>query len=301
MKIARKHALGLGCLAIVGAITAFAFTLPTGAVSVGGSVEIMVEVYASNSETQINKPQDGEIFSESKITFSETHSHANSVSYYLTKLNSDGTVASKVEIVEQKIEGTDVSGTSTFDLDMNNYGGTGVYIFESKLIGVDGTTHTDHVQFTYAAISAEEPVVSPTGATVKYRVNYTPGVKSLTYQLFDSKNNAISEPITINTTDPDAGGYMDIEIDVTNLDMDSGSYQILTIGHSEKDGAGQTIGSDLVKFDYTAPDSPDVPDTGSLLASLNISRADYLITGIIGFTAISAAALFVVLKSKRNH
>lgn len=301
MKIARKHALGLGCLAIVGAITAFAFTLPTGAVSVGGSVEIMVEVYASNSETQINKPQDGEIFSEPKITFSETHSHANSVSYYLTKLNPDGTVASKVEIVEQKIEGTDVSGTSTFDLDMNNYGGTGVYIFESKLIGVDGTTHTDHVQFTYAAISAEEPVVSPTGTTVKYRVNYTTGVKSLTYQLFDSKNNAISEPITINTTDPDAGGYMDIEIDVTNLDMDSGTYQILTIGHSEKDGAGQTIGSDLVKFDYTSPDSPDVPDTGSLLASLNISRADYLITGIIGFTAISAAALFVVLKSKRNH
>lgn len=300
MKIARKHALGLGCLAIVGAITAFAFTLPTGAVSVGGSVEIMVEVYASNSETQINKPQDGEIFSDPKITFSETHSHAKTVSYYLTKLNPDGSVASRVEITDQKVEGDNISGTTSFVLDMDEYGGTGVYIFESKLVGDDNTTHTDHVQFTYAAIQAEEPEVSPTGATVKYRVNYTPGVESLTYQLFDAKNNAISEPITINTTDPDAGGYMDIEIDITNLDMTSGTYQILTIGHSDKNGAGQTIGSSLVDFDYTVPDSPDVPDTGSLLASLNISRADYLITGIIGFTAISIAALFVVLKSKRN-
>lgn len=301
MKIARKHALGLGCLAIVGAITAFAFTLPTGAVSVGGAVEIMVEVYSSNAETQINKPQDGEIFSEPKITFSETHSHAKSVSYYLTKLNPDGTVASKVEITDQKIEGTDVSGTTTFDLDMNDYGGTGVYVFESKLIGVDDTTHTDHVQFTYAAISAEDPTVSDSGAEVSYRVKYSSGVKSLTYQLFDEKNNAISEPITINTTDPEAGGYMDIDIDVTNLDLKSGKYQILTVGHSEKDGAGQTIGTDLVSFNYTAPDSPDVPDTGSLLAALNISRADYLITGIIGFTAISVAALFIVMKSKRNH
>lgn len=301
MKIARKHALGLGCLAIVGAITAFAFTLPTGAVSVGGAVEVTVEVYSSNAETQINKPQDGEIFSEPQITFSETHSHAKSVSYYLTKLNPDGSVASKVEIEEQRIEGTNVSGTTTFMLDMNNYGGTGVYIFESKLIGDDGTTHTDHVQFTYAAIQAEEPEVSPTGATIKYRVNYTPGVKSLTYQLFDSKNNAISEPVTVNTTDPVKGGYMDIEIDVTNFDMVSGVYQILTIGHSEENGAGQTIGSDLVDFDYVAPDSPNVPDTGSLLGALNISRADYLITGILGFTAISIAALFIVLKSKRNH
>ena len=94
---------------------------------------------------------------------------------------------------------------------------------------------------------------------------------------------------------------MDITIDVTNLDLKSGKYQILTVGHSEKDGAGQTIGTDLVSFNYTAPDSPDVPDTGSLLAALNISRADYLITGIIGFTAISVAALFIVMKSKRNH
>ncbi len=301
MKIARKHALGLGCLAIVGAITAFAFTLPTGAVSVGGSVEVLVEVYSSDSETIINKPQDTDIYSDPIITFSETHSHAKSVRYYLKKLKADGSIESTTEIVEQRIDGINVNGTSTFTLDMNDYGGTGVYIFESVLVGDDSTTHTSHVQFTYAAIQAEEPVVSPTGATVKYRVDYTPGVKSLTYQLFDSKNNPVSEPMTINTNNPAAGGYMDIEIDVTNLDMDSGKYQILTIGHSEENGKGQTIGSDLVSFDYTSPDSPNVPDTGSLLSALNISRADYLITGIIGFTAISIAALFVVLKSKQNH
>ena len=301
MKIARKHALGLGCLAIVGAITAFAFTLPTGAVSVGGEVEIMVEVYSSNSETIINKPQDGEVFSESQITFSETHSHAQTVSYYLKKLKSDGSVEWKKEITDQKISGLDVNGTTTFTLDMDEWGGTGVYVFESELFGTDGTTHTDHVQFTYAAISAEDPEVSSDQTIVTYRVNYTAGVKSLTYQLFDSNNNAISEPITVNTTNPVTGGYMDIQIDITKLEMESGKYQILTIGHSGENGTGLTIGSALVKFDYTAPDSPNVPDTGSLFTSLNISRADYLITGILGFTAISVAALFVVLKSKRSE
>jgi hypothetical protein len=301
MQIARKHLLGLGCLAIVGAITAFATTLPTGAVSTGGSVDIVVEVYASNAETIIHKPQDGEIFNEPTITFSEMHSHAKSVKYYLKKLNSDGSIAWTKEIEDQRVEGEDVSGTTTFELNMDENGGTGVYIFESDLIAINDTPLKDSVRFTYAAIQAEEPVVSPTGATVKYRVDYTSGVKSLTYQIFDEKNNAVSEPINVNTTDPEAGGYMDIEIDVTNLDMASGTYKILTTGFAGENGTGMNIGSSLVTFDYTSPDSPNVPDTGSLLTSLNISNADYLITGIVGFTAISIAALFIVLKSKKRE
>lgn len=301
MKIARKHALGLGCLAIVGAITAFACTLPTGAVSVGGGVDVVVEVYASGAETIIHKPQDGEIFNNPLITFSETHSHAKEVRYYIKKLKSDGSIDWTREITEQRIEGENVSGTTTFSLDMNNYGGTGVYIFESDMIGIDDLPLTDSVKFTYAAIQAETPVVSPTGATINYRVNYTSGVKSLTYQIFDMNNNPISQPVNVNTTDPAAGGFMDIEIDATNLSLETGKYQIMTIGFAGEGGTGQTIGTSIVTFDYTSPDSPVVPDTGSLLASLNISRADYLITGIIGFTAISVAALFIVLKSKSKE
>ncbi len=301
MQIARKHLLGLGCLAIVGAITAFATTLPTGAVSTGGSVNIMVEVYASSSETIIHKPQDGEIFNTPTITFSETHSHAKLVKYYLKKLNIDGSVAWTKEIEDQRIEGSDVNGTTTFDLDMTENGGPGNYIFESDLVGSDNVPLKDSVRFTYAAIQAEDPTVSPTGASVSYRVNYTSGVKSLTYQIFDANDKAVSEPINVNTTDPENGGHMDIEIDVTNLDMASGKYKILTIGFGEEDGAGMNIGSSIVTFDYTSPDSPNVPDTGSLLAALNISRSDYLITGIVGFTAISIAALFIVLKSKKRE
>ncbi|MBR3264320.1 hypothetical protein IKF94_03820 [Candidatus Saccharibacteria bacterium] len=301
MQIARKHLLGLGCLAVVGAITAFACTLPTGAVSTAGGVEVIVEVYASGAETVIHKPQDGEIFNSPIITFSETHSHAKSVTYYLSKLNSDGSVAWKKELTDYKVTGEDISGTTTFDLNMNEHGGTGVYIFESDIIGIEDLPYSDHVQFTYAAISAETPTVSPTGASVSYRVNYTSGVKSFTYQLFDANNNPVSQPINVNTDDPVAGGYKDIEIDVTNLDLATGKYKILTIGYAGEDGTGMTIGSSIVSFDYISPNSPDVPNTGSLLASLNISRADYLITGIIGFTAISIAALFIVLKSKKNE
>ena len=301
MKIARKHALGLGCLAIVGAITAFAFTLPTGAVSVGGSAEIVVEVYASGAETVIQKPQDGEIFNNPLITFSETHSHAKSVTYYIKKLKEDGvTVEWTKEITDQKIEGEDVSGTSTFVLNMDELGGTGLYIFESDLIGIDNLPLVDSVRFTYAAIETEDPAVSPTGATVTYRVDYTAGVESIKYQLFDDNNNPVTDPVTVNTPNPETGGYMDIEIDLTNLRLESGKYHIVTVGYSGKNASGQVIGTSTVDFNYVSPDSPAVPDTGSLLASLNISRVDYLITGMIAFTGISVAALFIVLKSKKS-
>lgn len=298
MQIARKHLLGLGCLAIVGAITAFACTLPTGAVSTGGDAEIMVEVYPSGAETVIHNPEDGEIFSNPSITFSETHAHAKSVKYYIKRLNSDGSIAWSREITDQRIEGPDESGTSTFTLNMDDYGGAGVFIFQSDLIAINDIPMSDSVRFTYAEIEAEDPV--STGSSIKYRVDYTAGVKSLTYQMFDSSNNPVTSPVNVNTPEPTTGGYMDIEIDVSSLGLASGRYQILTTGFSGENGTGIVIGSSLVSFDYTA-DAPDIPDTGSLFASLNISRADYLLTGVIGFTAISIAALFIVLKSKKRE
>ena len=38
----------------------------------------------------------------------------------------------------------------------------------------------------------------------------------------------------------------------------------------------------------------------SLLAALNISQADFLITGLIGFMAISLVSLFIIRRSKQD-
>ena len=88
MQIAKKQLLGFGGLALVVGMTAFATTLPTGAVSQStGDVEIVVQVIGVNFSTDIQSPEDAKIYSNSKIDFFEHHEHAYEVNYFLQKLN----------------------------------------------------------------------------------------------------------------------------------------------------------------------------------------------------------------------
>ena len=121
----------------------------------------------------------------------------------------------------------------------------------------------------------------------------------MTYQLRDSNGNFIGDKFTVNTSTPDAGGTMDLMIDFGSLNLASGDYTIYIQGFDGFDASGDLIDTASVKFRYDAP-SPKVPDTGSLLSALNISRVDYLITGLIGFVAISIVALIAIRRSKRN-
>lgn len=62
---------------------------------------------------------------------------------------------------------------------------------------------------------------------------------------------------------------------------------------------------DSVQFTY-ASDSPDVPNTGgsdlsAFYNSLNVAKSDILITGLIGFFAISFVTLYVIRKSNRKE
>ena len=300
MQKAKKQLLGFGGLAFVVALTAFATTLPTGATSVGGNVDVVVQVYNVNFETVINSPLDGELFSKSEIDFSETHSHAYRVDYVLQKLNSDGSVAETYSLDEYAVVGEDVSGNTDFTLNLNDYGGPGVYVFRSTVTSSVGSTKEDAVQFTYAAISVNEQDITATATKVDFKVNYTAGVKSLTYVLRDKQGKDLTEVFTVNTSSPDAGGVMDLSIDLTELGLDADDYTIFVSGYDDFNGKGNLIDAVSAIFNYS-PSAPNVPDTGSLLSALNISRADYLITGIVCFMIISIIALVVIRRAHKQN
>ena len=300
MQKAKKQLLGFGGLAFVVALTAFASTLPAGATTVKGNVDIQVQVYNVNFETIINSPLDGKVYNSPEIDFSETHSHAFRVDYVLQRLNADGTVAETYALDEYTVIGEDVSGNTNFKLDMNNYGGPGVYVFRSTITSSAGTKKEDAVQFIYAAISANQDDVVTTPTKVDFTVNYSAGVKSLKYVLRNSQGADITGMFTANTKAPEEGGSQVLSIDLTELGLDAGEYTIYIEGYDGFDGGGELIDTASVNFRYS-PDAPNVPDTGSLLSALNISRADYLITGLVCFTIISVLALVVIKKSHKKN
>lgn len=308
MQIAKKQLLGFGGLALVVGLTAFATTLPADAISTGGNVQVQVQVYGTNTDTVINSPLDGDVYNQPEITFSETHSHAYGVTYTLEKLNSDGSVAKSWDL-GHAVTGEDVNGNTEFAINLDDYDGTGVYVIRSVAGTKYGSTKEDEVRFTYAAISADQDDVSTSGTVTSFRVYYTAGVKSLTYQLKNSNGETISGVYKVDTASPATGGYADLSIDFADLNLETGTYTIYIVGYEETNAEGDVIGTAAVTFKYTKsapvgpdePDAPNVPDTGSLLSALNISRADFLITGLIAFVAISVAALFVIKKAHKKQ
>lgn len=312
MQIAKKQLLGFGCFALVVGMTAFAATLPTGAVStVGGDVQINVRVYDTNTNTTITKPLDGEVFGTSIIDFSEIHSHAYKVRYSLEKIDEDSTVLQHWDLSDYDIDGQDISSETDFTLDLDNYDGAGIYIFKSVVTAENGLTKESLVRFIYATIDSKQSDVVTTDTAVNFRVSYTSGVKSLTYQVFNSKGEPASDVFVYDTLAPGAGGYADFVLDLTKLGLEAGDYTIRITGYDAKEGSGKAIGTKELSFKKASdtpdtpvtpdtPDAPNVPDTGSILNALNISRSDFIITSLIAFGIISVGALIAIRKSHKK-
>lgn len=304
MRATKKQLLGFGGLALVVGLTTVAYNLPASAeTAVDGNVEVVVQVYNINFETVIEQPQDGDIYTDANVSFQEIHSKAKNVKYYLTFVAADGTkTAHELSEYEVVSAGDPVDGVTKFNLNLDEFGGYGTYIFESRITGFNDEVRTDHVQFTYAAIRADQKDVSLDEAKdeTDFRVYYSAGVKSLTYQLYDTNGNAVSKVFSAVTDNPERGGYLDLSAALSGLNLPAGRYFIRITGYSSADASGNVLGTASVYFDYAGA-SPNVPDTGSILSALNISKADYLITGLIGFGLISIIAFFVVKRSGRRE
>ncbi len=310
MHIQKKQLLGFGGLALVAGITAVAYNLPTSATSAGGDVDVIVQVYNTNFETKIDKPLDGDRYTKSVVNFKETHSKASKVNYYLTYYNEDGTetVYSLSEYDVDVDSGDPDSGVTQFTLDLNNYGGWGAYKFTSVITSSDGRTSEDYVKFNFVSIDTPDDELTVDEDTTKVTINYAATVKILDLTIYDQDGKVVGDFPGYVVKNPETGGSDIVPIDLSGLDLAKGKYTVKVTAYDTYDRAGGAVGSVTVWFNYVpespnvpvTPDAPNVPDTGALLSSLNISKSDFLITGLIGFTAISVLALFVIKRTNKR-
>ena len=307
MHIQKKQLLGFGGLALVAGITAFAYNLPTSATSVSGNVAVGVTVYNNVPDTVIESPLDGGKFTTNNLDFKEIHSRADNVKYYLTSLDEDGNPTATYELTAYEVIGTQVSGTTQFTLDLNSYGGFGKYIFKSVVTSTGGTDE-DAVQFEYIAIDTPDDQVEDDGegGGIDIEICYAAGTRVLTMGIFtkDGRNLVKRLPDYI-TQNPTTGCCETITIDPEDINIESGEYIIVVDSYDNDEKQGDPTGTVIIRFKHTAPaphvpdtpDAPNVPDTGALLSALNISKGDFLITGVLGFTIISVIALFVIKRA----
>ncbi len=179
-------------------------------------------------------------------------------------------------------------------------------------------THTMTVTFssgasastTFTLVGSDSGVAVASGATITADYTYDDNTREIYFHVIDKNGNLIAVPssrtvvsnqgvagsgtVTLDLSDFDLTGYDFSEIRVVAL-----AYPI--IGSTKNIGVlDSDTGPVQLNIKYTKPDSPDVPDTGIFGGVINLAKADYVITGIIGFSIVTVFAL-VFLRKHDHH
>ena len=306
MQISKKHLFGIGGLAAVAAITAYASTMPTpeaGAVSsVSGQVRVSVNVYGEEPEVRITTIKDGDVFVDSNITIGAIYTVAESLEYRLCKnygtpneycadLGADGTY----------IPGTTPeSGERAFDFDLDSDPNLGFGDYVLTVINHAGSGEVeDAVSFKYVPLKITTVGTAENGDPI-VEVEYSSKVDSFDLQAKDKDGNPLfDEPINVKVDNPGTGGTKQVTLPFASYGAASGDYIISAQGRGT-DGAILFDQLAYTNVAYRAPDAPEVPKTGGLFKNLNITKSDYIITGVIVF-AIATALAVRTLKKRSNR
>ncbi len=304
MQKTKKHFLGMVGLALVALLTLVAYGLPSPEASAAeeGNVDVQVVVGEPNMNNRINAPRDGDIVVKPDLEISSSYSQASKIEYFLTYSNADG---QEVRVPVGSFTPTENSGVNTFTVNLDGYGGFNNYRLTSVAYGNNGAQREDTVAFAYRAINVyynglndnEDP-------QLKAEVNEK--VDKIQVQVYDKDNNpvfvdenGVEHPIIVDKSaiDPETGELL-IDLPFKEYGVPEGDYRAVVVTYDEND---VILSIDTVPFTYKLRgNTPEVPNTGSMLENLNISRLDYLLTGLIAFGAVAGFAIYLICRKNRR-
>lgn len=290
MRRAKKKFLGLLGLSLVAVMTTVAISMPTPEAAAITTVTdtIEVRVIGGTPAVDLRSSVEGKNVSSPHFTLNMDYENVARAKIYLRYVD-DG--SEPVEIaVYNDLESPAGSIYAGFMLDKY-----GEYIVTAEAFGYDGTpAPEDYIRFKYVPVVAS---VSLNQVSGKYEItleSYGSDVNEVSYYLGN-------EEIATLTKD----NFNQI-VSFSMAGRPSGTYTINVVAKSD---TGAMIYSPLaLTIDYEAAEVPNAgtPDTGGLFKNLNISREDYLVTGLILFFVLGVVAFGIVARghkksSKKRH
>lgn len=294
-------------LSAIGVALAAAFgivgvaTTPVSAVdpNAGSSTEVTVEVVVVGDlpGVTISRPTDGAVMIGLEFPVTTIYTDASKLVYELTFVANDGTQTT-YNLPEVTLSTSGVtSGTHSFTINAEDYGGEyGDYILTVRADGIGATTDSTSFKllaFDVAMKGYEEKTKNPIAV-----ITNSDDVYKALLQVIDKDGKTIfDEPLEV-ILEPD--GETEVVLPFDKYGVPNGEYTLIATGYDIND---EIIGpSRSVKFLYQLDDTPDVPNTGSILGIINFSRSDVASTGIALF-GVSAffAILFIIKRSRRDQ
>ena len=188
------------------------------------------------------------------------------------------------------------TATATGGGDLLGYG-YGQYVFTASGDSIEGVPAESSVNFSYVPVTAS---VTQDGSKVSIDLDYdetggtgTGQVDKVVINIYDENGNPVGpSPVTMT---PLNANYT---FDMSDYGLPSGTY---TVSVQAYDVNGVKLYKPFeVQFYYEARQTP-VPDTGGIMGDLNISKTDYIITGLIIFSVVGiSGAVFISRHDKKT-
>ena len=181
-----------------------------------------------------------------------------------------------------------------------------------------GGMGTSNTSFCYLPSSLEQLAFKEDSPDPVVRITADQGAAELGLYIFDSDWQQINkEAIKLSVKDfSKQTGDLVLSLPFTSYGLASGEYYARIVTYDEnseliqyperqyyKDANGelQSIPTAYFIIKYVAPDAPVSPNTGRFLASLGISRTDYILTGLVMLVFALGFAGFIMLKTKKDY
>jgi len=309
MQKRKKQLLGLCGLAIVGVVTAVALSLPASAYDAdgdgsdetdGSSVTVTVNVAENGASVRITSPKHNEVVTESQIPLTLVTSHVTSVQPILTYKAANG------QMVEKNLDVIYPEGQATVTRMITLPQGDTEYTLKVVATGTNGTVVEDSITFSYRAMSVttkgevaenDDPIIYIAANGSVYRFQIQAYAQDGTAKPVFVNAEGEQEALVFGRDALDENGKMSVTLPFAKYKAQAGTYDVAVVAYDE---AGNVISMNRVEVKYS-PKTPDVPGTGSmLLDNLNISRMDYLLTGLIAFGAVAGFAVYLVFRKSRR-
>lgn len=317
MKRKTKRVLGVFGLAAVMAMTAIAIALPSPEAHAeeqsNADVTIQVTVVGPGSSLQLVKPTEGEVVKSNIVPVEYTYQNMQSVATNLVCMVAGGQTVEKTF----DFEPTDEQGTHAFTIDLNELNIQPDADCRISLAG-KSTTGQDvqdaGVKFTYRAVKVDMGDKDNTDGKPNTDENGDPevsieikeGVESILLQVYDMEGNpvfvnkdGVEEPILVTRDQFDLiNNVYKLNLPMSKYGAKAGWYDLVVVAYA---GDGKEVVSmNTYRFYYGGPVTPNVPGTGTIMDNLNISRVDYVVTGLIAFGSVAAFGVYLVARKSRR-
>lgn len=320
MQKTKKQLLGFAGLAAVGVMTAVACALPAAAAedvppSAGGNTEVTITVRSGVNNVSITSPADASVVTDPNVAVTYSYEETTNVKTYVEYKDSSNKIVR--ELVDN-FTPTDsqVYGTRTINLDVTKYSAK-EKDYKVIVVATDqyGGSKEDTITFSYRAMTAEvEEKPSSNGDPItNIRVNGE--VQQILVSVYDKNGKPLfvnkdgkEVPLVLTRDDIDpVTGAITTILPFAEYNANDGQYTIVVSAYDGKseDGAALismiTLAADYALIKPVDPNLPETPpNTGFAIGDLNISRVDYLITGLIVFGTVAGFALYLVYRKSRR-